>query len=192
MHGARHGGCPRARGQVRWLHSSGTGGPFPARVGSFGSPCAAHAHTRARAHARVRPRCTLQHTFPQHCTSTTTAHFCTCKLTCALRSGASGRGGLYWARHGWAAPISDTASRCEAYNHLNKRQQSALQWSCILLTRALPGSGRRAEAPATPFSRFDGRGSGAPARERSPAPRERARCTNLLKLLCCTCAVVVL
>ena len=88
-----------------WLSSSETGGPFLARVGSFGSPCAAHTHTRARARACTRPRCTLQHTFPLHCTSTTTAHLCTCALTCALRSGASGRGGLYWARHGWAAPI---------------------------------------------------------------------------------------
>ena len=90
---------------VRWSGSSTTGGPFPARVGAFGSPCAAHAHTRARAHARVRPRCTLQHTFPQHCTSTTTAHFCMCTLTCPHRSGASGRGGRCWARHGWAPPI---------------------------------------------------------------------------------------
>ena len=106
MHEARHGGCPRARGQVRWLHSSGTGGPFPARVGSSGSPCAAHTHTRARAHARARPRCTLQHTFPLHCTSTTTAHFCTCKLTGAHRSGASGRGGRRRARHGRARPKS--------------------------------------------------------------------------------------
>ena len=86
------------------MRSSGTGGPFLARVGSFGSPCAAHTHTRARARACTRPRCTLQHTFPLHCTSTTTAHLCTCALTCALRSGASGRGGLYGARHGWATP----------------------------------------------------------------------------------------
>ena len=90
---------------VRWFGSSGTGGPFPARVGSSGSACAAHAHMRARAHTRARPRCTLHHTFPLHCTSTTTAHFCTCTLTCSRRRGASGRGGLYWARHGWAAPI---------------------------------------------------------------------------------------
>jgi len=47
----RHGGCPRARGEVRVRHlcSSTTGGPFPVWVGSFGSTCAAHAHTRARA-----------------------------------------------------------------------------------------------------------------------------------------------
>ena len=62
--------------QVRWLHSSGTGGPFPTRVGAFGSACAAHTHARARAHARTRPRCTLQHIFSWHCTttSTTTLH----------------------------------------------------------------------------------------------------------------------
>ena len=83
---------------VRWSGSSATGGPFPARVGAFGSPCAAHAHTRARTHVPTRPRCTLPHTFPWHCTSTTTAHFCTCKLTCAPHSGAGERGGLCWAR----------------------------------------------------------------------------------------------
>ena len=98
-------GALAARGEVRQLCSSTTGGPFPAWVGSFGSTCAAHAHTRARAHARTRPRCTLQHTSPLHCTSTTTAHFCTCQLTCAHRSGASGRGGRCRARHGRAAPI---------------------------------------------------------------------------------------
>ena len=89
---------------VRWFGSSGTGGPFPARVGSSGSACAAHAHTRARARARTRPRCTLQHTFPMHCTSTTTAHSCTCTLTCASRSGASGRDGLCWARRRGSRP----------------------------------------------------------------------------------------
>ena len=83
---------------VRWFGSSTTGGPFPARVGAFGSPCAAHAHARARAHAPTRPRCTLTHTFPWHCTNTTTAHFCTCKLTYAPHSGAGERGGLCWAR----------------------------------------------------------------------------------------------
>ena len=90
---------------VRWSGSSTTGGPFPARVGAFGSPCTAHAHTRARAHARARPRCTLQNTIPLHCTSTTTAHFCTCTLTCSRRSGAGGRGGHCRARHGRAAPF---------------------------------------------------------------------------------------
>ena len=99
---------------VRWSGSSTTGGPFPARVGAFGSPCAAHAHTRARAHARARPRCTLQHTFPQHCTSTTTAHFCMCKLTCPYRSGASGRGGRCWlgSGHGTAGRRRFLAIAC--------------------------------------------------------------------------------
>ena len=90
-------GALAARGEVRQLSSSRTGGRFPARVGSLGSTCAAHAHTRARAHARARPRCTLQNTFPQHCTSTTTALFCICILTCASHSGEGGRGELGWA-----------------------------------------------------------------------------------------------
>ena len=90
-------GTLAARGEVRQSCCSTTGGPFPAWVGSFGSTCTAHAHTRARAHARARPRCTLQNTFPQHCTSTTTAHFCPCTLTCAsvcgsVRAGAAGFG----------------------------------------------------------------------------------------------------
>ena len=161
--------------QVRWLSSSRTGGPFLARVGSFGSPCAAHTHTRARARACTRPRCTLQHTFPLHCTSTTTAHLCTCALTCALRSGASGRGGLYWARHGWAAPISDTASRCEAYNHLNKRHQSALQWSCILWTRALLGSGRRTATRGMPRLCLKGAAHARPQHASMCQRRSRAR-----------------
>ena len=84
----------RSRRSQAVVCSSTTGGPFPAWLGSFGSTCTAHAHTRARAHARARPRCTLQNTFPQHCTSTTTAHFCTCTLTCTPRSGAGGRCGL--------------------------------------------------------------------------------------------------
>ena len=57
-----------------------------------------HARARARAHACARPRYTLQNTFPQHCTSTTTAHFCTCTIACVSGSGARGRGGLYQAR----------------------------------------------------------------------------------------------
>ena len=64
-----------------------------------------HARASTRAHAPT-VHGTLQHTFPQHCTSTTTAHSCMCKLTCPYRSGASGRGGRCWARHGWAPPIS--------------------------------------------------------------------------------------
>ena len=84
---------------------SAQGEPRPVAPGPSGSTCAAHNHARARAHERARPRCTLQHTIPLHCTCTTHAHFCMCKLTCPRRRGASGRGGLYWARHGWAAPI---------------------------------------------------------------------------------------
>ena len=145
------------------MRSSGTGGPFLARVGSFGSPCAAHTHTRARARACTRPRCTLQHTVPLHCTSTTTAHLCTCALTCALRSGASGRGGLYWARHGWAAPIF---RRCGPLRGL----QNTIPLHCTCSThahfcicaltyarrRGASGRGGRCRARhgwATPFSR---------------------------------------
>ena len=84
---------------------SAQGEPRPVARGPSGSTCAAHNHTRARAHARARPRCTLQHTNPLHCTCTTHAHFCSCTLTCPPRSGASGRGGRCWARHGWAPPI---------------------------------------------------------------------------------------
>ena len=102
-------GALAARGEVRQSSSSRTGGRFPARVGSLGSTCTAHAHTHARASTLMTHEhtpITLQNTFPQHCTSTTTAHFCMCKLTCSYRSGASGRGGRCWARHGWAPPIS--------------------------------------------------------------------------------------
>ena len=98
-------GALAARGEVRQSSSSRTGGRFPARVGSLGSTCAAHAHTRARAHARARPRCTLQNTFPQHCTSTTTALFCICTLTCASHSGAGGRDGLGLAWHRRSQPL---------------------------------------------------------------------------------------
>ena len=84
---------------------SAQGEPRPVAPGPSGSTYAAHNHTRARAHARARPRCTLQHTNPLHCTCTTHAHFCSCTLTCPPRSGASGRGGRCWARHGWAPPI---------------------------------------------------------------------------------------
>ena len=80
MNSARHGGGPRARGDVRWFGSSRTGGPFQVCVGSFGGASAVHEHTRARARARARPRCTLQHTIPWSCTYTTPAHFCTCTL----------------------------------------------------------------------------------------------------------------
>ena len=36
----------------------------------------------------------------------------------------------------------DVAGRSEAYKHLNTRLHGALQWSCILLARTLPGSRR--------------------------------------------------
>ena len=149
------------------MRSSGTGGPFLARVGSFGSPCAAHTHTRARARACTRPRCTLQHTFPLHCTSTTTAHLCTCALTCALRSGASGRGGLYWARHGWAAPIF---RHREPLRGLQPPQQEAsrrfaMELQLVYKSAAGPG----------PSSCGERHASIRPQRPRMPSRSERAR-----------------
>ena len=86
------------------LCSSTTAEPFPARVGSFGGVCTAHAHTLAQARARARPLCTLQHTIPWSCTCSTPAHSCTCTLTRAPRRGAGGRGGRRRARHGRARP----------------------------------------------------------------------------------------
>ena len=166
MHEARHGGCPRARGQVRWLHSSGTGGPFPARVGSSGSPCAAHTHTRARAHARARPRCTLQHTFSLHCTSTTTAHFCTCTLTCASRSGTSGRGGLSWARH--RAPQPQIQRREPPRALQPPQQQAARRIPMDLHFVDKSAAGRR------PSSRGARHASMVPQRPRMPGRRARA------------------
>ena len=48
VHGMAVGPAPapaaRSRQRPRWFGSSGTGEPFPAGVGAFGSTCAAHAH----------------------------------------------------------------------------------------------------------------------------------------------------
>ena len=102
--GPMAGGSMRASARPPSQRSA-QGEPRPVAPGPSGSTCTAHNHTRARAHARARPRCTLQNTIPLHCTSTTTAHFGTCTLTCSRRSGASGRGGRCRARHGRAAPF---------------------------------------------------------------------------------------
>ena len=89
---------------------SAQGEPRPVAPGPSGSTYAAHNHTRARAHARARPRCTLQNTFPQHCTSTTTALFCICTLTCATTYGPTWRHG-----HGHGPDMGDggTAHACD-------------------------------------------------------------------------------
>ena len=152
--------------QVRWLHSSGTGGPFPTRVGAFGSACAAHTHTRARAHARTRPRCTLQHTFSWHCTSTTTAHFCTCKLTCACHSGAGGRGGPCWPRDRVSRPPN---RRCKPLRGLHGPQHKAQRRFAMELQFV-----DKSAAGLRPPSRSAQHASIRPRRPRMPGRSERA------------------
>ena len=154
--------------QVRWLHSSGTGGPFPTRVGAFGSACAAHTHTRARAHARARPRCTLQHTFSWHCTSTTTAHFCTCKLTCgcACHSGAGGRGGPCWPRDRVSRPPN---RRCKPLRGLHGPQHKAQRRFAMELQFV-----DKSAAGLRPPSRSAQHASIRPRRPRMPGRSERA------------------
>ena len=141
------------------------------------------AHARASTHARAPTVHTPSHISTalhkhDHCTF---LHLHADMFTSQRRERARAAAGS--TGHGTAGRhrFYDTASRCEAYNHLNKRQQSALQWSCTLFTRALPGLDRRAVACGTPQWCHGDRACPAAAREHAPAPRGSAQRSDCIE-----------
>ena len=79
------------------------------------------------------------------------------------------------------------AGRREPYNHLNKGLQSAWQWPCKLLTRALQGIGRRVAGRGMPQWCLEGNACRAAEREHAPATLESARRSSLFELQCRMC-----
>ena len=128
-----------------------------------------------RTHARASTRaCTPGCDSNTHFHSTAQArplHICMCTLTCPHHSGASGRGGRCWARHGWAPPISAIAGRCGVYNHLNIMLLGVLQLLYNMMAGASAGNDGRSGRRATTRLCFDGRGCQRADREPARARR---------------------